>query len=626
MKRLSFFNQLISTLFSFSLLIVTCQQGVAQSTLFSELPGGTSTLSTLQLGRFNEISGLNQYSELKVIQFNSLATTEQSGDIPINVSNSACGQVVFKAKNVDYHSENDYSWYGEMNPKESCDCKTGRLLLTKSSGELFGELQIGDENYVVEDLGGGKQTLGKVSNGQVDYCGGAVSNLQADLPNDIDEGRSGISCNIRVLVLGTESAMANAVNNFNGAVNNAINFMNQSLINSQISSVHANFVLAGIESTANYFDETGKTTLQCLNEIRATGGQATIRRNAVGADIVVLCLDPDILTPDDFAGWGETPGRWVALDIKGPSASKLFAHEIGHNLGATHEPCATNDPSGGCIPAPVSGFNHAHTFLTGCDNNKKRKTIMYGALQVDEIIPHYSNPAVNFDGKPTGVVGVRNNALTIKNSGCTAATYSTLFDDAFHVAISGPAWGCPNATLSFSADVSGNGVGNLTYEWRKAIGGTNYGPVFSTAASVSVQMPSTLNQLVSLKLKVTNGLNGETITRTKGVIVQHYASCGSISPDPGPEKDPSKAVYLSAFPNPSSTDITFELLATKNLGKGVLSIQDAYGKVIRTFDIESIDEGKSYFHQDLEGLPTGLYSYSLVADGKRETGKFNVFK
>ncbi len=92
----------------------------------------------------------------------------------------------------------------------------------------------------------------------------------------------------------------------------------------------------------------------------------------------------------------------------------LFAHEIGHNLGAGHQKEDSN-------PLGLFDYSHAHEF----EAEGPKRTIMYSHYSRGSI-PHFSNPDILYKSHPTGEhegLEEANNALTISKIGKRIAEY-----------------------------------------------------------------------------------------------------------------------------------------------------------------------------------------------------------
>ena len=100
-----------------------------------------------------------------------------------------------------------------------------------------------------------------------------------------------------------------------------------------------------------------------------------------------------------------------------------FGHELGHNMGCAHD--RGNAGVGGAYD-----YSYGHRFW-GASGSQWR-TIM--AYSPGTRIQHFSNPDVDFDGRPTGVPDNRNdsadNALTIDNTAYTVANFRVSVEQA----------------------------------------------------------------------------------------------------------------------------------------------------------------------------------------------------
>ena len=126
-------------------------------------------------------------------------------------------------------------------------------------------------------------------------------------------------------------------------------------------------------------------------------------RDQVGADLVAMLAKlhdvagrawtPDFYEqPDrDWSHWGFSITDWDDEE----SGHHVFAHEVGHNQGGSHDP-ATLKRTGA---RPAVAYGHGN-----CDTSRKRATVMaYAQYRVcEDSIPKFSSPVVWHDGAPTG--------------------------------------------------------------------------------------------------------------------------------------------------------------------------------------------------------------------------------
>ena len=127
-------------------------------------------------------------------------------------------------------------------------------------------------------------------------------------------------------------------------------------------------------------------------------------RDRYGADLVALL----VARYSDFCGRGDLYyGRESgAFSVTAQNCdSRTFAHELGHNLGAHHDPDTdTND-----------GFPYGHGL---CNSRGNWRTVMsYNFGQrCRPPAPHFSNPDVSYRGTRTGDEQIRNNARVVNET------------------------------------------------------------------------------------------------------------------------------------------------------------------------------------------------------------------
>ncbi len=182
-----------------------------------------------------------------------------------------------------------------------------------------------------------------------------------------------------------------------------------------------------------------------LRDLR-TDSDIQALRNAVDADFVSVILRNqssggpvffcgyafvqrpgcDNINPIPDCGVGESFSEyafhWVAQNCM--RTNFTFTHELGHNLGCEHHPESTSiTPDEASFP-----WSFAHRVYTPVSFG----TIMApGSGAVRKL--HFSNPDINFEGVPTGIVDERENARTIDALAPIAANFrnATIFSDGF---------------------------------------------------------------------------------------------------------------------------------------------------------------------------------------------------
>ncbi|PHQ81949.1 MAG: hypothetical protein COB69_03180 [Phycisphaera sp.] len=133
-----------------------------------------------------------------------------------------------------------------------------------------------------------------------------------------------------------------------------------------------------------------------------------------------------------------------------------FAHEIGHNMGATHD----RNNAGGAV------FSYAYGWRWNSTNGVLYRSVM--AYSPGSRVPYFSNPDINYIGTPTGVVNSEDNARCHDNTRDSVANFRDS-NGCITFGISGQPdsqTACPGDNIAMSAFITGN-LSLLTFEWRK---------------------------------------------------------------------------------------------------------------------------------------------------------------
>lgn len=142
-----------------------------------------------------------------------------------------------------------------------------------------------------------------------------------------------------------------------------------------------------------------------------TAPQVTQVRSLYAADLMALVgIDAiETVTVDwAYTGWAFFGGRRNGRDgwssITYLRDESVFAHEIGHNLGAVHDRYQEAKQQGGGNPRSLEGYHYGYVDVVGM-----RRTIMaYGTECSDEglwcpRVSRFSTPLRRLDGRPLGV-------------------------------------------------------------------------------------------------------------------------------------------------------------------------------------------------------------------------------
>jgi len=192
-----------------------------------------------------------------------------------------------------------------------------------------------------------------------------------------------------------------------------------SLANTAYTNSQVNISLRLVGTTALSTSESGSFNTD-LSRLTSSGDgfwdDVHSSRNSLGADVVVVFINN---ATSCGLGWVMTnPG--VSDDRLGFSvvsrqciSNFSFVHEIGHNMGATHD----QGNSGGSSGAYSDSYGWRFVGASG----QTWRTVM--AYQPGTRINYFSNPAINYDGIATGSTNVANNARTLNLTRNVVAGY-----------------------------------------------------------------------------------------------------------------------------------------------------------------------------------------------------------
>ena len=155
-------------------------------------------------------------------------------------------------------------------------------------------------------------------------------------------------------------------------------------------------------------DRGGNDPLGYMDEVHGL-------RDRYGADLVVLIVGQETAAACGIAWrprFQQSPARdhsGLGFSVTAQNCESLtyhtFAHEIGHNQGAAHDPFNT---------VGAYTFPWGHGF---CNNTEDWNTIMSyarnGAGSCRREIEYFSSPILRYQGTPTGDAAVRNNRLVL---------------------------------------------------------------------------------------------------------------------------------------------------------------------------------------------------------------------
>lgn len=84
----------------------------------------------------------------------------------------------------------------------------------------------------------------------------------------------------------------------------------------------------------------------------------------------------------------------------------------------------------------------------------------------------------------------------------------------------------------------------------------------------------------------------------------------------------SKKTELSVYPNPATSDLSFELSLDK-VSNATARVMDITGRTVLTKDLGKVQTGVRKFTVDVSGLNNGMYIIEVATEGARAISKFN---
>ena len=293
----------------------------------------------------------------------------------------------------------------------------GSATLVVRDGNITGTIEEGNELIEVQPLGDGMHAIVEVDVSKFppdeppgSHIGGQERRGML-IPQGDSADRHKAPVDINVLVGYTASA-SSAVYDINSLIVLAAEAANQSYRNSKV-----NIVLNLVGSFEYADDDTGKSQGDILNAF--SGDEEVIaRRNNSRADLVALIVNESSACGLAKAIMADESNGFAVVHYNCAVGNYSFAHELGHLMGAHHDPA--HDPD-------TWPFPHGHGLEHPASNASKTfRTIM--AYPCDEgscnpRIPYWSNPQVKYNGTPTGWPDCCNNAAVLNATAPFVATF-----------------------------------------------------------------------------------------------------------------------------------------------------------------------------------------------------------
>lgn len=330
--------------------------------------------------------------------------------LPLGTSSS----VVATLQVVDVLDANGVAYAGPVEGVQG-----GYAAFVSRDGLLTGAVYLPDTTYTLSPERGGQHVLEQLAPGDL-TCGGGITppsmaapELQPQyLPSHAASASTGAATvpTIDLLVVHTAdtTAAAGGIAAIRLSAELAVLQTNTALANSQVP---ARVRLVHVEELA--YTESHVLTQDLARLTDRTDGhldQVHALRDRVGADLVTLFVEHNATSSTGHA-WLLSPGFYnnpasalygFSVVMRRASNSFILAHELGHNLGLAHD----RDTGGG---VPVFPFAYGYR-----DSPYLRDIMAYPCSAAPcPLIPHFSNPRVLWQGRPTGREDSADNARAL---------------------------------------------------------------------------------------------------------------------------------------------------------------------------------------------------------------------
>ncbi|WP_369989220.1 zinc-dependent metalloprotease family protein [Pseudomonas xanthosomatis] len=360
----------------FSLQPAQSRQALAQT------PGANAYLQTLLQSPASADIRLVDVKALRI------AANTQTLSIPLPGGSTAR----FKLMRIDQSMPGMTGWIGDIpsdrkqrftSPAEVDMDPFNWVSLLREGDKVVGSIHVAGQAYRLEPIGAGRHVLVKVDESRLPSLDKDAA-ADEPSPRKPSTGRAPASphSTIRVLVVSNDHSRV-SFPDYRLQMAQGLQLANQFMINSRVD---VTYELAGYYDAS--YDPTGRDKDQQLRDLRypdrALGKAVYAQRDAVGADLVVM-------VSWDFEGCGYA--YVSSVKATGYSILECFggvlAHELGHNLGTTHE-YKEDDPRG---PPYMYGYG------------RTQAPVLHTVMRTSHgAIPYFSNPRLQYQGVPIGTV------------------------------------------------------------------------------------------------------------------------------------------------------------------------------------------------------------------------------
>jgi PKD repeat protein len=292
------------------------------------------------------------------------------------------------------------------------DHAASQALLTIHQGLMFGRITLDGDVYEIRPGAQGQHVVQQLDPSAFPACDTGFDQIPAseETTSTAAASQESTTTSAAQVIDLLSVYTANARNSSGGVA--AV----QGLIQSAVDTANASFIESNMNvryrlvHTAEVSYNNAANTSDGLYWVTSDPDVAALRNN-YGADMVSLIVDTPSSCGTAWVQRNPGPGfensAFQSTDIDCAVGNLTFAHEHGHNMGMEHN---IENSSVGSDPSRASyDFSFAHyvdgsyrtvmSYEAPCNNGCTR-------------VARFSNPAIDYNGIPTGITGEKHNAET----------------------------------------------------------------------------------------------------------------------------------------------------------------------------------------------------------------------
>lgn len=545
------------------------------------------------------------------------------------------------------------------------DGTRGEAVLTRQGDLVVGTLWVGREIYEVHPLRNGEHILTQIDPDDDPGCGvdpladpnaekiaGEKPEGPQALPAAVtDQIQEEVTLDVLVLYSATAAADEGA-GALEARIQHAVDLGNTVLANSQIPGR-----LRLVHTEQAPFAEAGTAATDLLN-LASSAGVSDLRTQHQ-ADLVGLVVENSdaggiARVLREVGANGDRSQAFFTVRRQRLGGHLTFIHEIGHNLGAEHDPANAVCPDEASRPYSFGHFVDgefrtvmAYPRLLSTPNACNCSGASCQACTLDcPRQPYFSNPRLDLHGQPLGVFAQQDNHRTLSQTLPLAVHYAAANDDfaarqevhCFRGRARGSTYEATaeNGEPAHATKVARSSV---WWSWTSPAAGTvtldTTGSECS-GARLAVYRGSTLASLNEVRSDNGSGPDGNSVVQFPAQEGETYQIAVDCTPGPisvGWNLDPLSSgppcIATASARNATETGVFLEGLVQPNGSEATLSFEygmsSSYGS--KTSDLV-IGPGGGAFSRSALGLQCGTeYHYRAVADflGGQVTGENRTF-